>query len=270
MAHKVMLLGQIEAKTVPLLNLNGEAVGEVVLPPIFNYPLRKDLIRRAFHAAHTASLQPKGRDPLAGKRRVGESWGLGHSVARVPRLDNGRAVFAPMVRGGRLAHPPKVEKVIKELINKKERVRALISAIAATADITLVKARGHLFTASQLPIVVVDDLVNVGKASEAKEVLKKLGVWDDVVRAAERTRIRAGKGKMRGRKYVTPKSVLIVTHEDLPNTYKAFRNLPGVDVVPVRLLSVIHLAPGGWPGRLTIYTKSAVEALKEMFEVVRG
>ncbi len=269
MTHKIVLVNQVEVKTVPLLNLTGEVVGEVVLPPIFNYPLRKDLIRRAFHAAHTARLQPKGRDPLAGKRRVGESWGIGHSVARVPRLDNGRAVFAPMVRGGRLAHPPKVEKVIKELINKKERIRALISAIAATADVALVKARGHLFTASKLPIVVVDDLVNVSKTSEAKEILKKLGVWDDVVRAAEGTRIRAGKGKMRGRRYITPKSVLIVTHEDSSNAYRAFRNLPGVEVVPVKMLSVIHLAPGGWPGRLTIYTKSAIEALKERFEVVR-
>jgi large subunit ribosomal protein L4e len=92
--------------------------------------------------------------------------------------------------------------------------------------------------------------------------------FTDVERVREKTRIRAGKGKMRGRRYVEPKSLLIVVHDEKLDTYKAFRNLPGVDVVPVSMLSVIHLAPGGVPGRLTIYTKSALEMLGKRFEVM--
>ena len=38
-------------------------------------------------------------------------------------------------------------------------------------------------------------------------------------------------------------------------------NLPGVDVVAAKDLSAEDLAPGGDLGRLTVFTKTAVEAL---------
>ncbi len=269
MAHRLILLGRVEEKKVPVLDPKGKEVEEITLPEVFNYPIRKDLIRRAFHSAHTARLQPKGRDPLAGMRRAGESWGINHSVARVPRLDNGRAVIAPMTRGGRLAHPPRVEKVIHEEINKKERIRAIASAIAATSIPEIVRRRGHRFSCEKLPVIVTDEIENVTRTADARKILQNLGVWDDVVRAVERTRVRAGKGKMRGRRYVTPKSVLIVVSSSGSPSIKAFRNLPGVDVVSVDMLSILHLAPGGEPGRLTIYSKSALQKLSEKFEVIK-
>ena len=43
---------------------------------------------------------------------------------------------------------------------------------------------------------------------------------------------------------------------------KAARNLPGVDVVTAKDLCAEDLAPGGDMGRLTIWTKSAIEALE--------
>jgi len=42
---------------------------------------------------------------------------------------------------------------------------------------------------------------------------------------------------------------------------KAFGNLAGVNVVTVKDLSVEDLAPGTRPGRLTIWTESAVKEL---------
>ncbi len=268
MPHKIIMLKEIRSVTVPVYNLNGEKIDEAELPPVFNFPVRKDLVRRAFHSALTAKLQPKGRDPLAGKRRVGESWGINHSVARVPRLDNGRAVFAPMTRGGRLTHPPRVEKVQHEEVNKKERVRAIASALAATAVPEIVRKRGHKFTCSELPVVISDEFEQIEKTSQGKEVLMKLCVWDDLIRAYEGRRIRAGKGKMRGRKHVVPKSLLIVVSREDSKVLKALRNLPGVDVVAVNLISVIHLAPGGVPGRLTLFTKKALSEIGRRFEVI--
>ena len=48
---------------------------------------------------------------------------------------------------------------------------------------------------------------------------------------------------------------------------KAARNLPGVDVVQVKDLNAEVLAPGTHPGRLVIWSKSAIEALREgMFQ----
>ena len=270
MSYRILIaLGKDKnSKNVPLFSLNGEKIKEITLPIVFNYPVRNDLIRRAFHSAHTARLQPKGRDPLAGKRRVGESWGINHSVARVPRLDNGRAVFAPMVRGGRLAHPPRVEKRIHEEINRKERIRALASSLAATSIPELVRKRGHVFSADRLPIVTVDDIEEIDKASDARKVLENLGLWKDVERAHKRIRIRTGKGKMRGRRYIVPKSVLIVTSSENSKALWAFRNLPGVDVISVNSLSVIHLAPGGVPGRLTLFTETSLAKIAQKFEVI--
>ncbi|MBW9140588.1 MAG: 50S ribosomal protein L4, partial [Candidatus Aramenus sp.] len=75
-------------------------------------------------------------------------------------------------------------------------------------------------------------------------------------------RIRAGKGKMRGRKYKIPVGPLIVAH-DVKKLLPAARNIPGVDVIDPMLVSVIHLAPGGHPGRLTIFTESSIGVLNK-------
>lgn len=258
-----------EPPEVPVFNLDGSEVEKVKLPLVFGLPVRIDLIRRAYHSAHTARLQPKGRDPLAGKRRCGESWGAGHSVARVPRLDTGRAVFAPMARGGRLAHPPRVEKRIHEEINKKEMKLAIMSALSAIAKPEFVKRRGHIIETRSIPVIVVNDLENISKTKELKEVLKKLGLWSDVVRAQERTRIRAGKGKMRGRRYITPRSFLLLVSNLEAQVINAAFNLPGVDIATPETLSILHLAPGGVPGRLTLMTKGALEKLSTKFEVLK-
>jgi len=93
------------------------------------------------------------------------------------------------------------------------------------------------------------------------EINSLTGVMDDVLRAKAK-KIRAGKGKLRGRKYKKPKSVLIVTSEDKGIT-KAARNLPGVDIVLCNQLNTELLAPGTHAGRLTIYTESAITKLEE-------
>jgi large subunit ribosomal protein L4e len=43
---------------------------------------------------------------------------------------------------------------------------------------------------------------------------------------------------------------------------KAAGGIPGVQVTRVQDLSVLDLAPGGVPGRLTIWTESALSALE--------
>jgi large subunit ribosomal protein L4e len=88
---------------------------------------------------------------------------------------------------------------------------------------------------------------------------------DDVVRAKNGRKIRAGRGKTRGRKYKTPKGPLLVVGEDKGISLGA-RNHPGVDVVVVDNINAELLAPGTHPGRLTIYTKSAIEKVGELFQ----
>ncbi|RLE58346.1 MAG: 50S ribosomal protein L4 [Thermoprotei archaeon] len=251
---------------VSVYDLKGSEVKKIKLPSVFKTPVRIDLIRRAVLALRTSRLQPKGTDPLAGLRTTAESWGVGHGIARVARVKGGsRAARVVQAVGGRRAHPPRVEKKIREKINRKEKRLALMSAIAATAYEYFIRRRGHVIdNVKSIPVVVTDDFQKVQKTSEVREIMKKLGVWEDVERAQNGKRVRAGKGKMRGRRYKVPKSVLIVVGQD-EGIVKAARNLPGVDIASVDVLNVEHLAPGGEPGRLTIYTVSALESLAKKF-----
>ncbi|MCS7140083.1 MAG: 50S ribosomal protein L4 [Candidatus Nezhaarchaeota archaeon] len=257
-------------KTVPVYDLEGNEVGKIKLPRVFSYEIREDVIRRAYLAAFTARVQPQGRDPMAGKRTTAESWGVGYGIARVPRVKGERhpraasAAFVTMAVGGRRAHAPTVRKVVHEKINKKERRLAIMSAIAATANRDLVLKRGHIVPQGlSLPIVVKQDIENLEATKHAREVLMKLGLWDDVMRVHDRVKVRAGKGKVRGRRYKEGKSLLVVLSGKC-KALKAFRNLPGVTVVYVDNLSVLHLAPGGIPGRLTLWSEGAIKRLVDM------
>jgi large subunit ribosomal protein L4e len=260
---------QVEKLVAPLFDAAGNRIGEVDLPEIFYYPVRKDIINRAFLSAFTAMLQPKGRDPLAGKRTTAKYWGVGYGLARVPRLPDGTARFVVSTRKGHLAFPPRPDRRIHEEVNKYERIRAIVSALAATARPHLVAERGHVFNVDKTPIVIVDEAENAySRTKEVKEFLEKIGVWSDIERSYERIRIRAGKGKMRGRRYVEPRSVLFVLSSYSVPLVKAVRNLPGVDIATPSNLSILHLAPGGVPGRLMVITRSALDKLAEKYKVL--
>lgn len=254
-------------KTVKVFNLDGKPVEEMTLPPIFETPLRPDVIRRAVLSLQSNRLQPKGRDPMAGKRTTAESRGVGLGIARIPRIKGsaGRGAFAPGTVGGRLAHPPLVDKKIIKEIPKKEKRLALFSAIAATAIKEVIASRGHVIEGiPEIPLVVTDELEGLKKTSDVEEVLVKLGVLGDLYRVKESVRVRAGKGKMRGRRKKQAVGPLIVVAED-KGIVDAAKNIPGVDAVPVTGLNVELLAPGTHAGRLTIWTKSAVEALNKLY-----
>lgn len=246
---------------VQVFSIDGNAVGEIELPPVFQEEFRPDLIKRAVLSLQSRRLQPHGSDPYAGIRTSAHSWGSGRGVAHVPRIKNAsRAARVPQARGGREAHPPKVEKVLVEKINAKEMRKALHSAIAATAMKEIMVRRGHLFEGS-LPLVVEDRLGELKKTAEVVNALMALGVYADIERSRQSRRIRAGRGKMRGRVYKQKKSILIVTANE---PLDAARNLPGVDVATVRQLNAELLAPGTHPGRLTVWTEGAIRELGAM------
>lgn len=250
---------------VPVVNLQNENTGEVELPQVFNTTVRHDVIKRAVIALQSTRFQPQGRDPMAGKRTTAESRGTGHGIARVPRLKgSSRAAFGVSIVGGHAAFPPLSEKVIVKRINKKEKRLAIRSGIAATAVKELVEKRGHkVQQVEQLPIVVSDELESLEKTRDVKEFLSTLELWSDVERA-DRRKVRAGKGKMRGRKHKKGKGPLIVVGEDKGIGFAA-RNLPGVEVTDVYGLNAELLAPGAHPGRLVIWTQSAIEQLDEVW-----
>jgi len=251
--------------SVPVFNADNNVSGEVELPKIFDTPYRPDVIKRAVISLQTHGFQPQGRDPMAGKRTTAESWGTGRGMSRVPRQrGSSRAAFGVSIVGGHQAFPPKSEKKIRKEINKKERRLAIRSGIAATAKRELVAGRGHFIdSVGQLPLIVEDGVSSLTKTKDVRELFVKLGVWPDVERA-DRKKIRAGRGKTRGRGKKVGKGPLIVITEDL-GIVKAASNIPGVDVVKVEDLNAELLAPGAHPGRLVVWTESAFRSLDEVW-----
>lgn len=243
-----------------VLSLSGDVLREIELPDVFSESNRPDIIKKAVLAAQANRRQPYGVTEYAGMRTSARSLGSGRALAQVPRLVNAnRAARVPQAKGGRKAHPPKPEKDWSEKVNRKERKFAIRSAIAATANPELVAARGHRFE-GDLPIVVEDAFESLTKTKDVCEVLQSINLWQDVIRAKNGKRIRAGRGKLRGRKYKKPKSILIVT-SDYRGIEKAARNLAGVDVTTYNRLNAELLAPGTHAGRLTIWTESAIAEL---------
>ena len=218
-------------------SVKGGVSGTVDVPAAFETPYRPDIIKKAVLAAAANSRQPYGPAARSGMRHSVSTWGKGRGTARVQRVHDGRKATESIARQ---------------------------SALAATACAECVKARGHQFDDSvSFPIVVEDEFVTLKATSEVVEVFEKIGIGYDLERAKDGRKIRAGRGTMRNRKYRTPVSVLIVVSDEERNApiFKSASNLPGVTVEEVGTLNTSILAPGGDAGRLTVYTKSAIDAI---------
>ena len=252
------------ARAAQVLDIEGKPTGEISLPTVFETRLRLDIIQKASIAQQSHRFQPQGRNLMAGKRTTAEGFGVGRGISRVPRIGghgplSGTAAFAPGTVGGRMAFPPVTAKKIAKQINRKERRLALRSAIAATASDEIVRQRGHKFDQERrLPLVVNDEVEKLAKSSQAKHFLSAVGVWDDVLRVRRSKRIKSGRR-------VHAVGPLIVVGDD-KTARKALRNFEGVSVIRADELSVEMLAPGTHPGRLTIWSESAVKKIAEKGE----
>lgn len=156
-------------------------------------------------------------------------------------------------------------------VNKKSKIHAVASALAATAVPALVMARGHKCDeVPELPLVISDAANEIKKTKDAVALLKALGCGDDLERVQASRKVRAGRGKCRNRRYVQRKGPLVIHAQDKESMTdaslcKSFRNIPGVDVQHVDRLNLLQLAPGGSFGRLAVFTQGAVKRLQSIF-----
>ena len=272
---------ELEAGIIIDYSIEAEDGKNVTLPSAFEASYRPDLIRRAVHSSRANRRQSYGHREHGGKRATQpgmkhsvEWWGKGRGVSRIMRKTGARTgAQNPHTRGGRRAHGPMVQKEWSQKLNTKEANAARDSAIAASADAEMVSARGHRFSDNvRFPIVIggysedgedfdVESLPLEKATKKFIAMMESIGVGDDLVRANNGRNIRAGKGKMRGRRRRTPRSILLVVAQR-DALAKAARNVPGVDVAIAKDLCAEDLAPGGDAGRLTVWTKSAIEALE--------
>ena len=253
------------------LSTNGTKEGEIELPLVFSTPIRKDLIHKVYTNLNTHQFQRQGTHPTAGMDNSADSLDppTGHGRARIARMKGGgggrqgEAGEVASTRGGRQAHPPNVDKVIHKKVNKKEKKLALCSAIAATASKKLVESRGHKVEKIQsFPIIVSDEIEAISNAKDLVKLFDALNLNQDIERLKAR-KSRTGKSALRGRRKKIGRSVLFVTKSSL-ELEKACGSFPGVEVRSVKNLSVLDLAPGSDPIRLTVYSKSTLDEIAKI------
>ncbi|KAL4256497.1 Large ribosomal subunit protein uL4B [Pleurotus pulmonarius] len=257
--------------TVNVRSASGEASSSLPLPAVLTAPIRLDVVSQVHKSIAKNRRQAYSVSEKAGHQTSAESWGTGRAVARIPRVGgggthrSGQAAFGNMCRGGRMFAPTKIWRKWHVKVNQNQRRFAVVSALAASALPSLVLARGHrIEQIEEVPLVISSATESFKKTKEAVALLKALHAYADVVKVSNSRKLRAGKGKLRNRRHRQRRGPLVVYNED-NGIVKAFRNLPGVELVNVRRLNLLQLAPGGHLGRFVIWTEGAFGLLDEVY-----
>ncbi len=251
-----------------ILNLEGKRSGSVELPAAFGEEVRRDLIARAIHAENTTRLQPQAHYLLAGMQTTARYYGamssyrtgrhMGMAIRPRQKLGGGvqgKVKRIPSAVKGKRAHPHKIEKVLIERINSKEYQKAIRSAIAATIDPKYARVK---LEGIQMPLILSSDIENIRKTKDMVALLSRLGLTPAIEIGKKKTKKKGIRRAHIQRKY--RKSILMVLGGN-SNAVKAARNISGAEVCAVEDLSANKLAPGGLPGRLTIWSEAAISKL---------
>jgi large subunit ribosomal protein L4e len=241
------------------------------MPAVFLAPIRQDIV----HFVHTSMAKNK-RQPYAVKYYAGmghsaHSWGTGRAVSRIPRVSGGgtsragQGAFGNMCRSGRMFAPTRTWRKWHRKINTNQKRYAVASALAASALPALVMARGHkIDNVAEIPCVVDNSFESIQRTKQAIKNLTTLGAFDDVTKAKDSKKLRAGKGKMRDRRHVARRGPLVVYAAN-NGLVQACRNLPGVETAHVDRLNLLQLAPGGHMGRFIVWTQDAFNKLNSLY-----
>jgi large subunit ribosomal protein L4e len=250
-----------------ILETDGSNRSTITLPAVFETPYRPEVIQKVYNNLNSYTFQRQGRYPAAGQMVSAESRNTGLGIARIARARGegfpraGQAAGVASVRHGRLAHPPVSWKNIYKKVNKKEKLLALCSAIAATTNSELIKRRGHKIKDEiQLPIVVSNEIESVVKSKDLEKILFNLGLEEDLKRTFIRRNKSYHKNSINRRSAL---SVLILVGND-EKIGRLSNSLPGITVKSVKSISVLDLAPGSKPVRLTIFSENAIKELTNL------
>ncbi len=253
--------------SINIFNIDGSTSRSAEIPDIFHERIRPDLIMRAVIAENSLNLQPQAHYVLAGMQTSARYYGAMNSwrtgrhmgIAIRPREKLGGGVQGKVKRipssvKGKRAHPHLIEKKIEENINRKEYQKAIMSAIAATAHYH--QAKDGITS----PIVVSNDIESIKRTKDIVNMLEKLKLGSALAHG-KLSKLRKGVRRS-GRQRLYKKSILVVVGDD-KGVIKAARNIPGLDACTVMQLRANLLAPGGRPGRLTIWSEDAIKKLSD-------
>ncbi len=252
---------------IDVLGLDGKKIKSIELPVQFSEHYEPDLVNRAVLTVFGNSRQAYGTMPYAGqtysgklsRRRRDYKGAYGKGISRVPRKTMWRrgaqfgwvGTIAPGTRGGRRAHPSKATKIWALKINVKERRKAIRSALSG------------VYTTSKL-VVVDNNFEHLKSVKDLTPVLKSLGFETTSVK-----RVRAGRGKSRGRAVRYKKNPLVVVAQSCEVT-QALSNIPGYDTIDIKSLNAHLLSLGYGVPRTCIFTEGALAILTKEKLFLKG
>ncbi|MEK6919041.1 MAG: 50S ribosomal protein L4 [Nanoarchaeota archaeon] len=257
------------------LTLTGQGK-EVEVPKIFSSTVREDLAQKfheinkeqAPYAPGEYSGMKYSASGIAKHRRHLWKTQYGHGISRIPRKIMWRrgtqfywvGATINSARGGRAAHPPRVEHFLAEKkMNKKEAEMAIKSAIASTAQEKLIRKRYSSISKEtkmpQLPIIVDETVMKTNTKELIKFLKENLKGLEQVI--FRNRAVRAGIGKRRGRKYKQNAGLLMITGNEEEKKFS------GIEIKKLQDLEIADVFP---LGRLTIYTEKAIKELNEIKE----
>lgn len=250
-----------------LYKISGEKKSEIEMPKVFNSKVREDIVLKCVEAER--EFQPYSNYEEAGKRHsasgrlrhIRHKWrsAYGRGISRVPRKTMSRAgtqfnwVGAEVsgTRGGRRPHSPRGLRRTRK-INKKEREIALASVLVATTMPKFIEARYERISkvSKALPVVLEYSGEKI-KTNAFNEFVEK--TFGELASVAFREKaVRAGKGKLRNRKYKSNAGLLVIESKD------ENLKLGDVQVIKANEIRIADLYP---LGRLALFTHKAVEEL---------
>jgi large subunit ribosomal protein L4e len=269
--------------TVSIIGKDGAPTGAThAIPAVFTAPIRPDIVQQVHTGMAKNKRQPYSVSEKAGHQTSAESWGTGRAVARIPRVSGGgthragQAAFGNMCRSGRMFAPTKVWRRWHVKVNQGQKRYAVCSALAASAAAPLLLARGHqIMSIPEVPLVVDSELFEgaaFARTAASLGLLKAVGAGPDLERVKGSKKLRAGKGKLRGRRHRQRRGPLVVydAEVDGKELVKGFRNIPGVETCPVDALNLLQLAPGGHLGRFIVWTSAAIKQLDAVYDSKKG
>ncbi|KAJ2894313.1 hypothetical protein MKZ38_007729 [Zalerion maritima] len=264
--------------TVTIHGSDGAPTGAThAMPCVFQSPIRPDIVQQVHTGMAKNKRQPYSVSEKAGHQTSAESWGTGRAVARIPRVSGGgthragQAAFGNMCRSGRMFAPTKIWRKFHIKVNQGQKRYATASAVAASAVVPLLMARGHQVSGiAEVPLVVdsaVFDDTYCGKTQEAVALLNAVGAGDELAKVKGSKKLRAGKGKLRGRRHRQRRGPLVIYDPEIDgkDLVRGFKNIPGVETCSVYALNLLQLAPGGHLGRFVIWSSAAFKALDEIY-----
>ena len=255
-----------------VLDIEGKKVREITTS-LFEEPIREDLIFKVIEAEKIK--HPSAPKQYAGMNRSASGkimhtrhdWksDRGKGIPRIPRkvmFRRGSQFFwegaiIPSVKGGRRAHPPKGLGRIKK-INKRELVKALLSALTYTSSVDEIKKKYTSLKEKKidikLPLIVEDKILKLKTKEFLKSLENILGELYSV--SIQKRTTRAGIGKLRGRRYKKNAGALLVIGN------KENVMITGIDVLKVNELNTVDLADGG--ARITLFTENSIKDLEKL------